>query len=450
MATERNHLDDLFRKRFEKADAPFDRENWDKVETLLQYEDGKRRRKRIIFIFITAMVAFLALMLFEKPLEKKQTPSQQVTTTNRVESGSSQSADRSVEGLNSERKATSDSLNPGTNPRTEITTKGADGSVEGLNSKQNTTIDSINLRTNPTAKITTGSSESEYKVNNRANTEEIEAVSFPPENPNTINSTNATGESAEGTSASPFSPDSGSPMNALPYKISFISFSMPNDKVSLLDVYTSQTVSSAEISSHPIGVNFSLGTKIRSGISGSSKKLFLSPLAGIEIRKSLSSSVSIGCGIFYSEINGLNLQDTSTQVSYFLDKELSQEFLTIHKLQLLSVPVGVQYKIGGAHLVFAGVDVKYLLSSKSDYAYERTSSQGELSGGKKNATGYMDGIVPFSFGFHLGYEVAFAKKFGLSVSYQQSLTNIVKPGYFSGADNLYDQSVNIMIHYKFL
>src|SRR6185295_2613566 len=168
MATEQDHLDDLFRKRFETADIPFDHENWKKVETLLQYEDRKRRRKIFIFIFLTAMVALLiSLQFFERPHGKKQIPSQQVAITNSAKPYSPQNADHSIQDLNSLQKAASDSLN---------------------------------FRTNPAAKVMVRPNEGEHKMNKSVHIGETNVISSSPENQNAINQINLVKETEETSS----------------------------------------------------------------------------------------------------------------------------------------------------------------------------------------------------------------------------------------------------------
>lgn len=158
----------------------------------------------------------------------------------------------------------------------------------------------------------------------------------------------------------------------------------------------------------------------------------ISPLVGVELMYPLSQRFSVGLGTFYSLQGGYHLSDTATQVSYFLEKNVSQQVILIRKQHRLYVPLTLYYALSDKHAVSCGVQWSYLINTVGDYTETNTGSDGTSQSEKNNVKGYMDGIESSAFSLSIGYRFSLSKRFDINTRIIQELTDSYTPEYFHG------------------
>ncbi len=175
----------------------------------------------------------------------------------------------------------------------------------------------------------------------------------------------------------------------------------------------------------------------------------VSPLAGIELIHPLSQHFTIGMGASYSLQGGYHLADTSTQVSYFLDKNVSQQIILIRKQHKLYIPLTLYYVISDKHAVSCGIQWSYLVNTVGDYTEINEKSGNTTQSKENNVKGYMDGIKASAFSLSAGYRFSLSKRFDINTRIIQELSDSYTPEYFNGITNAPAWSLQTFVSMKF-
>jgi hypothetical protein len=175
----------------------------------------------------------------------------------------------------------------------------------------------------------------------------------------------------------------------------------------------------------------------------------ISPLVGIELMYPLSQRFSAGVGAVYSLQAGYHLSDTSTQVTYFLEKNVSQQVILIRKQHRLYVPLTLYYNLSDKHTVSCGVQWSYLVNTVGDYTESQTTLGTTTQSKKDNVKGYMDGIKSSAVSLSVGYRYSLSKRFDISVRAVQDLSDSYIPQYFYGVNIDPSWSLQTFVSVKF-
>ena len=175
----------------------------------------------------------------------------------------------------------------------------------------------------------------------------------------------------------------------------------------------------------------------------------ISPLAGIELTRELSKHFSVGLAAMYCLQGGYNLSDTATQIYYFLEKNISQQTILIHKQHKLYVPLNVYYIISKKHAASIGLQWSYLINTVCDYTERNQHGGSTTLEEKKNVKGYMDGINNSSFSLALGYRFSLSKRFDIHARILQELGESYSGEYFYQVNASPSWSLQTFLSYKF-
>jgi hypothetical protein len=203
-------------------------------------------------------------------------------------------------------------------------------------------------------------------------------------------------------------------------------------------------------SGHGFGINLFAGVNLyRTQSLSLIDERNVSPMIGMEVIHSISRHFEVGLGTWYSLQGGYNLADTSMQVSYFLEKNVAQHIILIHKQHRLYVPLTLYYTISDKHAVSGGILWSYLVNTVGNY-YEMSDIAGSQSESQKdNVKGYMDGIKSSAFSFAAGYRYSLSKRFDLSLRIIEDLTGSYTKEYFNGVNTAPSWSMQTFVSIKF-
>jgi hypothetical protein len=175
----------------------------------------------------------------------------------------------------------------------------------------------------------------------------------------------------------------------------------------------------------------------------------VSPLVGIELMYPLSQHFSAGVGAIYSLQAGYHLSDTSTQVTYFLEKNVSQQVILIRKQHKVYVPLTLYYHVSDRHVISCGVQWSYLVNTVGDYSEIKTTSGNTTQSKRDNVKGYMDGIKSSALSLSVGYRFSLSKKFDISARAIQDVSDSYTPQYFYGVNASPSWSLLTFLSVKF-
>lgn len=224
----------------------------------------------------------------------------------------------------------------------------------------------------------------------------------------------------------------------------------PKDSLNTNTTSVKDTTKWKDAKTHLFAFNVYAGLNLyRTQSSTLSDKRSVSPLVGLELMHPLSKHFEIGIGTVYSLQGGYNLADTSTQVSYFLEKNVSRQIILIHKQHKLYVPFTIYYVISDKHAVSGGIHWSYLINTVGDYYTINTVSGSTIQSKESDVKGYMDGIKSSSFSFTAGYRFSLSNRFDISTRIVQELTDSYTPQYFYGVNASPSWALQTFISIKF-
>ncbi|MEO5675558.1 MAG: hypothetical protein ABIQ74_13025 [Chitinophagales bacterium] len=182
-----------------------------------------------------------------------------------------------------------------------------------------------------------------------------------------------------------------------------------------------------------LNLNFYAGLNSYSTSSGSLKKeQNIAPLIGLELMLSFNSKFAVGLGAIYSPQGGYHLTDSAREVSYFLNKNISEQTIQIHRLHQVYFPLTLYYSIAARHSASGGVQLSYLVNTIGDFTELNIVSESTTQMQKNNVSGYMDGINSTNVSVSLGYKFSPAKRLDLCARATRELSPSYDSEYFNG------------------
>lgn len=180
-----------------------------------------------------------------------------------------------------------------------------------------------------------------------------------------------------------------------------------------------------------LNTNFYAGLNIYSTSNASLRNQEnVSPIVGLEFTYPIAKSFIAGLAGLYSSQGGYHLHDTATTETYFLDKNVSQQTIEIHRLHKLYFPFTLYYTIAERHSIIGAIQLSYLVNTSSNYTEINKTSGYVTETKKNNVSGYMDGINSTNISYSLGYKYSISKRLGLSTRITRELTDDYNKDHF--------------------
>jgi hypothetical protein len=444
MAPKNYNLDDIFRKKLD-AESADDKISWEEMNDLLEKEEKKKKRRFIWFFSILTGLILSAGLYFTF---KKDTKSNSVSSIEKTKSfekpvTTDAKVNISTADIKEEKqdKAVTDSFNKLNHHNQNSVNQKSAGPITSLTYGQESKTNNyknVTGRSKP-ENVSTYSAYAVDKANQ--NTE------FPgSENFKTNDSLeDKTGDFLNKLSEEEQTPDSVN--NISPEVNSVDSLKAKPNSGQAFQVRDSVLSDSAKENilkqrQRP------WSAYVTAGVGYYFTAESVSPKVGAAVEKKFNEKISMNFSIYYSEIGGLYLKDSSEIISYFLDKNVSKESVVIEKVNVLNVPVSIQFHASPKNSFMLGVNFYYLLDSRSSYVFS-DESQSESIKNDDNAKGYMDGLRQFNFAIEGGYMFSFSQKINAGIIYQRSITNPIDEDYFGETKKYFNSSLSILIYYKF-
>jgi hypothetical protein len=176
----------------------------------------------------------------------------------------------------------------------------------------------------------------------------------------------------------------------------------------------------------------------------------ISPITGINFTKCITQKWEIGSGIYYTyiPIKFANVSTFTTSTTYDFGSTQKITEIVTEKLHYVMAPLFVKYNFNEKNSVVVGANFFYLFNSSGIIStYDLTYSGKEENKSSQKANGYYNAFNIFDVGIMVGYKRVLFGKFGITISLNNSITDIQKNKY-TGGPALRNISGQLTLTYK--
>lgn len=167
--------------------------------------------------------------------------------------------------------------------------------------------------------------------------------------------------------------------------------------------------------------------------------------AGLRYYKPLSYRFYAGAGLFYTGLAQDLPVRTFYNITYNYGENRQSTTLNTTRLDYIALPVHIGYRVFGEHFINLGASCNYLFSSSA--SFKMKANEGALPVAKQ-VNGYPDGLHQYDVMLSIGYGFVSNKRFILSASYSQGITDITSDRTFNSSTVHRNSGFRLLLGYN--
>lgn len=195
---------------------------------------------------------------------------------------------------------------------------------------------------------------------------------------------------------------------------------------------------------HALGIM--LGTTLAPGLQNNSDTraaISTHPSVGLRYSYSLGKGIRLQTGLLYQGRGGLNADSTYRSVNFSFGAETEATTISPQSLHYVEVPLMADVHLAGRHYLMGGVNLAYLINTRSDVHKEKILPFETVDMGSNKAWGYRQGFQPLDASVTVGYGYYLNRGLRLGVRANYGLRDITDDSFF--LNNTRDRNLQLRL-----
>ena len=174
------------------------------------------------------------------------------------------------------------------------------------------------------------------------------------------------------------------------------------------------------------------------------------PVLGVGISHQPFTHWEFGSGLYYSSISTITKTPKVIRDSMIYEgfgSTQNNHYITFKRLHYLTLPLYANYIINAKNSISAGANLSYLLTTEAKETYKKERFEGNTEISSKKVYGYADGFNDFDYQLFLAYQRRFTNKISAVVQFGYGLTDLKRNNYFG--DDKFERSTNVQLTLRY-